>query len=273
MRSRLYVISEECMNRDESLAALKHLLSLIEEENNKKQEYLSAQKCLKKATSSYATRLGAFDDAHKPRFIADKIGEKPVKPHGLIKFVVPVYLSKRKKYMEEIKFYYQEYAWAEAAYREKYKDERNALATQDKVEQAEAITRAQTNAETAKQKYDLAVQALVDDCTVNQKFKEVEIVQQLITFFEEGRVDSLKEAINLWYDEKRKDEEEERAEAHRQKLLELEEERVRAAQEAEEYARQAASDAREAAEMARKNYLQNCNNTVYSTYEQADIKD
>ena len=78
------------------------------------------------------------------------------------------------------------------------------------------------------------MQALAEDSTVNQKFKEAEIVQQLIEFFEEGRVESLKEAINLWYDEKRKDEEEERAEAHRQELLELEAERVRAAQAAEE---------------------------------------
>ena len=253
------------MNRDESLAALKHLLSLIEEENNKKYEYFSAQERLKKATNSYATRLGAFDDAHKPRFIANKIGEKPVKPNGLIKLVVPVYLSQKKKYIEAKEFYDRAYPLAEAAYREKYKDERNVLATQDKVEQAEAITRAQTNVEIAKKNYELAAQVVVEDCTVNQKFKEVEIVLQLITFFEEGRVDSLKEAINLWYDEKRKDEEQERTEAHRQKLLELEEERVRAAQEAEEYAR-------EAAEMARQNYLQNCNNTVYGVHEQDDIK-
>lgn len=261
------------MNANESVVALKHFLSLIEEESAAQREYALAREHLKNVTDFYATKLGAFDEANKPGFIAEKLGEEPVAPHGLIKLAVPVYLSKKKKYNEAKAFYDRAYPLAEAAYREKFNDERAALAAEDKVEQAEAIEKAQAIVDTTKKKYDLAVQALAEDSTVNQKFKEAEIVQQLIEFFEEGRVESLKEAINLWYDEKRKDEEEERAEAHRQELLELEAERVRAAQAAEEYARQAAADAREAAEMAHLNYVQNLCNAGNSSYDYDDDDD
>ena len=255
------------MNTNDSINALKHLLTLIMDENATMRDYALAKEHLKNATDFYATKLGAFDDANKPGFIAEKIGKEPVAPHSLIKLALPVYLSKKKKYIEAKEFYDRAYPLAEAAYRERFNNERTALAAEDKVEQAKAIAIAQISVDSAKEKYDLAVQALADDRTLNQKFKELGIVKQLIEFFEDGRVESLKEAINLWYDEKRKDEEEERAEEHRQELLELEQERVRAAQAAEEYARKAAADARESVEMAHLNYVQNLCKTTNKSYE------
>lgn len=255
------------MNIEESVVALKRLLSLIEAESAAQCEYSSARAQLKNAIDFYPSKLSKFDAENKPGFIAEKIGEEPVAPHGLIKLALPVYLSKKKKYVEAKEFYDRAYPLAEAAYRERFNDERTALAAEDKVEQTKAIAIAQISVDSAKEKYDLAVQALDDDRTLNQKFKELGIVKQLIEFFEDGRVESLKEAINLWYDEKRKDEEEERAEEHRQELLELEQERVRAAQAAEEYARKAAADAREAAEMAHLNYVQNLCNAANKSYE------
>ncbi len=71
-------------------------------------------------------------------------------------------------------------------------------------------------------------------------------------YFEDHRADTLKEAINLWYDEKRKDEEEAKAEAHRQEMKALEEKRVRAAQAAEEYAYMQYMAALDTAESARQ---------------------
>lgn len=254
------------MNHDETLTALKHLLSLIEAEHTAQQGYALALEHLKNATDFYVTKLGAFDEANKPGYIAEKIGAEPIAPHGLIKLAVPVYLSRKKKYIDAKNFYDRAYPLAEAAYREKYSAERATLAAEDKVEQAEAIEKAQARVKMAKEDYDLAAQALAENNTLNRKFKEADIIQQLIEFFEEGRVETLKEAINLWYDEKRKDEEEERAEAHRQEFIALEAERVRAAQAAEEYARQAASDARDAAEMAHLNYVQNLCNTGKDSY-------
>lgn len=261
------------MNTNDSINALKHLLTLIMDESAAMRDYASAKEHLKNVTDFYATKLGAFDEANKPGFIAEKIGEEPIAPHGLIKLAVPVYLSKKKKYAAAKEFYDKAYPLAEAAYRERFNEERTALAAQDKVEQAEAILAAQISVETEKKKYDMAAEALAADCTVNQKFKDAAIIRQLIEFFDEGRVETLKEAINLWYDEKRKDEEEERAEAHRQELLELEAERVRAAQAAEEYARQAAADAREAAEMAHLNYVQNLCNNDKNSYDYDDDDD
>ena len=135
------------MNANESVVALKHLLSLIEEESAAQREYALAREHLKNVTDFYATKLGAFDEANKPGFIAEKLGEEPVAPHGLIKLAVPVYLSKKKKYNEAKAFYDRAYPLAEAAYREKFNDERAALAAEDKVEQAEAIEKAKAELE------------------------------------------------------------------------------------------------------------------------------
>ena len=61
------------MNANESVVALKHLLSLIEEESAAQREYALAREHLKNVTDFYATKLGAFDEANKPGFIAEKL--------------------------------------------------------------------------------------------------------------------------------------------------------------------------------------------------------
>ena len=82
--------------------------------------------------------------------------------------------------------------------------------------------------------------------------KRIPIIEKLIRYFEDKRVDTLKEAVNLFYDEKRKDEEQAREEEHRKQMRELEEERVRAAQSAEDYARMQYDEACNAAEYSRR---------------------
>ena len=56
---------------------------------------------------------------------------------------------------------------------------------------------------------------------LSNKLKEKEIIEQLIEYFADRRVDTLKEAVNLWYDEKhRKEEAEIEAEQRRKEEAE-----------------------------------------------------
>lgn len=240
------------MEKTEALEKLNELLLLFDEYENAARSFQEAKNALSATKHNYPSKLGKFDAEHKDTFIIGKIGEKPIKPTGAIKLAVPVYLLKKSKYETAIANYERVYPLAEAAYKEQYADERTQLADEDKIEQQEAIRDKKTIVESSKEKYETAKAAFEANTLLSDRLKSKDIVLQLIDFFKDHRADTLKEAINLWYDEKRKDEEEAKAEAHRQELLELEEERVRAAQSAEEYARMQYEEARDAAEYARQ---------------------
>ena len=74
---------------------------------------------------------------------------------------------------------------------------------------------------------------------LSAKFKTQAIVQELLDYFLDDRVDTIREAINLHFEE-----------LHRRKLEEFAEQQVRLTEEAADSAREAADSAREAAESA-----------------------
>ena len=69
----------------------------------------------------------------------------------------------------------------------------------------------------------------------------------MIGFFEDRRVETLKEAINLLFDEKRKDDEEIEQMIYREEMLELQRQQAEASEEAAYYAKCAAHQAEIAA--------------------------
>ena len=77
--------------------------------------------------------------------------------------------------------------------------------------------------------------------TVADIFKTAEKVEKLISYFVEGRVSDMKEAINLWYEED-----------HRESIEEYARRQCEATEDVAESARQAAESARQAAESARQ---------------------
>ena len=240
------------MDSIESIKKLNELLQIIKNYEYAENTYQNANKSLNKAKYNYQSKLSKFDNEHKDKFIADKIGMRPSKPHGAIKLAVPVYLIKKSKYQNDKENYNRMYPLAEAAYREKYAAERNRLADADRIEQANDIKDKEAKLAISKSELETAKIALDSIDFLSDKLKSKEIVVQLIDYFKDHRVDTLKEAVNLWFDEKRKNDEEEKAAIHRQKMLELEEERVRAAQSAEEYARRKYEEACLATEYARQ---------------------
>jgi hypothetical protein len=240
------------MEKIEALNRLNALLQKIDNYERASANLQEAMNNLSRAKNNYPARLAAFDAEHKPRFLADMLGEEPIRPHGAIKLAVPIYLAKMAKYKKACEAYRKKLPPADAAYREKYAGERESLAEQDTIEQQKAIAENEAALETAEKIYTESKTALEQDDLLSAKLKTKDIVSCLIDYLNDRRADTLKEAINLWFDEKRKDEEAAKAEAHRKEMIALEEERVRAAQAAEDYARQAAENAREAAEAARR---------------------
>ncbi len=247
------------MTKSETIEKLKDLLSSVKEYDGRKEVLYKEEKALKEADKNFDSKLMEFDIAHKQCFLDEKLGKKPEKPQGIIKLAVPLYLAKKSKYEKEIANYRKMIPLAEAAYREQYESERKRLSDEDDKNFKVELEKREKRVEEAKAQYIAAKEKYEENDLVSDKLKRVEIIEKLIEYLDDKRADDLKEAVNLWYDEKRKDDEARKAEEHRRKMLELEEERVRAAQAAEDYARMqyeeainAAEYARNASELARK---------------------
>lgn len=208
---------------------------------------------------TFRTRLDLFDETHKSAYISDMIGSEPIKPRGLIKLAVPVYLVKKSNYDKAIVEYRKQYALAEKAYYFDNQSTRADLQETAEKEKREAIAAAEAEYQRSDLAYKETSSRVIANTIVSEKYKSIEIVTALIDYLRDGRADTLKEAINLWHDEERKRVEMERAEAHRAEMLRIEQERLEAAQEAAEYqrlayyaAQDAADSAKEAAEEARR---------------------
>lgn len=238
------------MDKTEAVERLQLLIEEIDECELMALDVAAAEAGLEEAKNKHFSYLADFDKDHKEEFIKKRAGDKPKKPKLTTIINVPVYRSQKDKYKKEKAAYKERLSGAEDAYKEEYFEERNKLKEQDAAEREKVILDAEKTLESAKSAYAAAQDAFDHDDLLSVRMKSIECARKLLEFFEDGRVDTLKEAINLWFEEKRKDEEEARAEAYRREMKELEEERVRAAQSAEEYARQAADNAREAADMA-----------------------
>ena len=227
------------MERIEAIESLKDLLSKITELDS---AYSDLQRCksnMKQARTNSQSKLFDFDREHKTAFVQEKIGPRPKGPSKKTKLAPPVYLVLLKKYKKKLLEYEKLLPLAEAAYREKYAEERKKLAELDSDEQKEKIRESEIALQKAKEKYSLIETEIKSVDLLSKELQKSVVVKQLINYLENNRADTLKEAVNLWFDEKRKDEEAAKAEAHRKEMKLLEEERVRAAKSAEEAAKSA----------------------------------
>lgn len=213
---------------------LHELLLAIEEYELADQEMFSIQQSLY-SPSLQPSNLKKFDSDHMEQFIEKKIGVRPVEPDGLIKLLVPVYLIQKAQFDVAIATYNKMRPLAEAAYREEYTMQREQLRKQDEYEKNNMLITANNRIAAVKKKLAAAKERIDANNIVSTNLKKKNIIIKLISYFEEGRADNLKEAVNLYYDEKRKDEEDQKTEAYRKQMKSLEEEKVRAAQAAEEY--------------------------------------
>ena len=202
--------------------------------------------------TDFKTRIDIFDIENKESYIKEKIGSKPVAPKGLIKLAFPIYLAKKAKFEKDIVDYQNKYTLAEKAYYFDNQEKRTELQKTANQEKRDATTKIEEEFELANQAYQKVTTCIKDSTIVNEKYKSIEIVTALIDYLCDCRADNLKEAINLWHEEKQKRIEMEKAEAHRNEMLRLEQKRLEAAQEAAEYQRMVYYAAQEASELARE---------------------
>lgn len=124
-------------------------------------------------------------------------------------------------------------------YYAEFNDAREKLESEEKAAIALEIQLAEADVGKANEVYQVAATILSDNDIVSDKLKDTDVVHALIEYFQDQRADSIKEAVNLYYEEE-----------HRKRLEAFAKEQVRLTAEATEQARLAAISADEAAESA-----------------------
>lgn len=219
------------MENNEVLSALQLLNDRIQKENDTKAEAELAAEALRIARERQPVAVSDFDRRNKQAYVDSHIGREPVKPRGLGK----IFRSKMKAYEREFAEYKAKHDECVKAYYQEYAEKRRELESNEQSAIAHDIN-------FAKWQYDLAVgrhkearRELASDETLSENLKKMEIVDALITFVRDRRADSVKEAVNLYYEE-----------GHRRRLEELAREQVRTTSEALSLAREATERADEA---------------------------
>lgn len=227
------------MDSQEILQALKELRDKIHRFEIINSELENNLAALNRARARQPRAVGDFDSYNKDLYILDRIGKAPEKPKGIVKLAIPVYRSKMKAYEKEYAEYKARYNSCERDYYNEYAQKRHELEIEEKKAIENGIHQAEKNFEETKLRFSSAEKELHEDNILNEKYKRLDIVDQLIGYFEDERVDSIPNALNLYYEDE-----------HRKTLERLAKEQLKLTQEAKEYARQAAESAEEAASCA-----------------------
>lgn len=175
-----------------------------------------ARSSLEEAKSYMPSRLSSFDEHYKKKYVLEQIGPEP-KPLGKWN---PLNLSKKKREAAETarKEYAQKKACAEEDFYKLNEKKRRAFEKEDAEDKASRIAAAEKRVEIAKEKIAASRDIWSQDTLLSERLRNVEAITKILELFEDGRVDSIKEAVNLYYDELRKDEEARLAAEHREKM-------------------------------------------------------
>lgn len=174
----------------------------------------------KKIAEEYIpSNLSSFDLKYQKQYIKNVAGEEP-KPESKWN---PLNHTKKKK--EKIRSALEEYnqkvAIAKEQYFEEYKSKREELKLKDKDEKDQKIKNADEILTSATDQKNKAEKAWKENTLLSERLRNTQTIKRLIDYFDDGRVDSLKEAINLYYDDMHKEKESQLAEEHRKRLEEI----------------------------------------------------
>lgn len=220
----------------ECLIQLQQLLEIIHNYNDTKERLDKAEKVCQEVKFRFPSSVEQFDKDHFEPYIERKCGKVPIK--GKLNPIKEC-LRFSNRYSLEKEQYDEERKEAISQYYKEYSEERKKLKDED--EQRKELAKKEANQDFNEIKCSLqqAKNELDSNKTVADIFKTAEKVEKLISYFVEGRVSDMKEAINLWYEED-----------HRESIEEYARRQCEAAEDVAESARQAAESASEAAQSA-----------------------
>ncbi len=206
------------------------------------EEQLSAlQEKLQHEKARRPVKLNRFDSKNKEKFINENVGKKPDKPNKTLAILVPVYIKKKKEYESALEKYNAERQIAEKEYYKKFESERQELIAAENKEREKAIQNYSLSIDSTKEKLSFVTCQIENDDIIGNSNKNLLDIPLLIEIFDNKRADSIKEAVNVLFEDK-----------HRKRMEELQRESVRLTNEAKAVAERAEKCADDATIIAKK---------------------
>ena len=180
------------MGRTDDIEALKRLKMQIDTAQQEADRYNVAKAARDEAQNRLNNAVYQFDEQHKEAYITGIIGEKPEKQSGLWAFF--------ENYNERLAEYLEKYRTQESEYYMRYAREREAIQREAQKKYDSCIGEL-----TDRQRiYDEARLALINNGIIPGKLKTPDTVQQLIDFLEDGRCTTIRQSVNMLYEEQYK---------------------------------------------------------------------
>ncbi|HFU4123217.1 TPA: hypothetical protein ACGO7R_001137 [Streptococcus suis] len=184
---------------------LRTFRKLIIEFEQVTRENEAAKLKVKEAKDYQPKRLAGFDDAYLTKFVVDRIGEAPT-PFGPLDLRR---LSKRAvaKRDAAIQRYNEKLEQVKQEYNHLYHDKRQEFQRLDQEEKTGKLSFAEEQLYKTSQVLAEVTRKVESVNLLPPSLYSCHAIDRLITYFEDWRADTLKEAINLYFDESwRKDE-------------------------------------------------------------------
>lgn len=238
------------MDRIEIIESLSKLADISAQYETALNEYREAKQNMRLAEEYTPNRVVTFDAQNKSKYVYEQIGDGPKK---LGKWN-PLKLSKKKRdaVYAARKAYFKNKAETEKQYYIVYENKRNELKKEDDEDKAGRILDAQNNLQNSEKIFQSAKNLWEQDTLLSERLRNENTIRKMLMFFEDGRVDSMKEAVNLYFEETWKDEEARLAAEHRAKIESTLEEQNKTIEELIDKIDDISSDADEALRLAQQ---------------------
>ena len=199
------------------LKELKELQQLLNLKETKETLLSDVQKALNADYDKVFCKLEQFDSVMKKNYISSKTGEKPV--YVAPKLRLPNFIKRAKdEYQAKLDKYNETYKQTEQEYYYCFKEKRAKLKNEDERDKTEYINQLREKQFKAEKELEYILNSLETTTIISKTYWKEIVVLKIISYFENNRVDTMKEAINMFHEEKRLEEEKELAQKHREKI-------------------------------------------------------
>lgn len=196
---------------------LKTLQELLISKQSKEESLKEIRKELHLNYDIKFNTLGTFDNNNKKNYILSKIGKAPeyIKP----KLFLPNLVKKAKEeHQTKVKKYNEDYRKAEIEYYNEFNEIRNKLKNEDENNKKACINKIEANYNKVEKEIKLIINLIEKTTIISKAYWDINSVSKILAYFENKRVETIKEAVNMFHEEKRFEEEKETAQKHREKI-------------------------------------------------------
>ena len=205
------------MEAKNTITELKDLLELLVVKESKERVLRDLQNELNSNYDSKFNSLVKFDNNNKAKYISTQIGEKPIYIEPKLK--LPNFINRAKEeYQAKLKKYNEEYKKAEIEYYEVFKEARQRLKNEDEFNKNECYSKVKENYSKKEKELKILLNEIEKTKIIPKAYWNRNAISKIVTYFANNRVDTMKEAINMFHEEKRLGEERELAQKHREKI-------------------------------------------------------